>query len=617
MSEVSSRACAPIIEAIAQRGLSASDLGGDSSLAKADLPGRANRISWDEYTLFLGRAARLLGGADALEAVAADYMRSSQKSGILRAISSRFIDVRSVFVVAVKWYGPSLFSNTHGSLEFLADGRIRETVEIDPAYRDCPEFFHLMRGSIRALPSVLGQADAVVRMELQQRRAIYTVIPPHALSVWARLRRAFWEGNEGAEALTELMIQHEEVKESYERLAEEMRERERVEESLQHVRKMEAVGQLAGGLAHDINNLLTVINGYAELAADRLAAQHPAQSDLSEICAETQRASGMIKQLLAFSRHQVLLPQRVDVNHLLESIENMLRLLVGEAIELVFAPGEMDGLVMVDPGQLEQVIINLVANARDATPAGGRITIETSTVTAAATSESGAPKRFVELQVRDTGQGMDADTRSRIFEPFFTTKQRGKGTGLGLATVYGIVTQSAGSIDVRSETGKGTAISIRLPRVEGQAASLDDNPAGGIPKGGDETILLVEDDAQVREIASRVLEHAGYSVLQAASGRQAIDLCHSHDGSIGLLVTDVVMPGIDGRELCERLSSLRPELRGALLISGHVDGPLDTDDSLELERAFLHKPFTAKALLQAVRQLLDSQRRSLVRTGTS
>jgi CheY-like chemotaxis protein len=349
-----------------------------------------------------------------------------------------------------------------------------------------------------------------------------------------------------------------------------------------------------------------VIEGFAELASEQLGEDNPARSDLEEICAETERASGLIKQLLAFSRRQILLLRRVDINAFLRSLANMMRLLVGENIELVIIEGDDLGLVMADPGQLEQIIINLIVNSRDASRAGGRITVETSN--ASMSLPSGESADVVKLEVRDNGTGMDSETQMRIFEPFFTSKERGKGTGLGLATVYGIVTQSGGTIDVQSELGKGTAISLCLPRVHGEPDALDEAAGEQEPQGGSETLLLVEDDDQVRAVSRRLLEHKGYTVLEAESGERALRLCGSHDGPIGLAVTDIIMPGMDGRELSERLPRVRPELRGVVFVSGYADQEIDTEGSESLELAFLSKPFTGPALLSTVRRLLDSER---------
>jgi signal transduction histidine kinase len=742
VNEVSCRACAPIVEAIRERELSPEELVKGLSFGVDDLRHSSNRVPWDDYAVFLERAARALGGGEQLESLAGVYSRST---GILRALASSFVGVQPLYALGAKWYGPSIFASTRGACEMLPDGRVRVSVEILPPYRDSEEFFRMIRGGLRTTPSLLGQPDAQVEMELHPRRAVYTITPPPALTLWGRIRRTFSRRWVIAETIQELVVHHEEVQESYRRareataqlaaqsrrlvtinrlghdlvrhteigelagsvmkllqdhfqvergalwlvppeggelkllrrvgepwgepcrrhalmmanrevgrldlpesecsegpetrdvleellpwialaldnahsfdalsrqtqwLEEEIRERKRAQERLHQVQKMEVVGQLAGGLAHDFNNILTAISGYAELACARLAESDPVRRDIEEIGAVSERAAGLVKQVLAFSRRQMLLPRRLDLNSVILGMEKMLARLIGEAIELVMVPGRDVGPVVADPGQLEQVIVNLVVNGRDAISGGGRITIETSNVeygeTDAQLSRAERPGRYVRLEVRDTGVGMDEKTKERVFEPFFSTKPLGGGTGLGLSTVYGVVTQSGGTVNIESEFGRGTTVTIHLPRADGKLDGLEVVDVREGVAGGKETLLLVEDDESVRTATQRILAGKGYTVLTAAHGEEALALCRSHPGSIDLLVTDVVMPELSGHELAHRIGPLRPEVRGVVFMSGYANDDVGAEGSPSQERIFLRKPFNPTALRRAVRRILDS-----------
>jgi len=389
-------------------------------------------------------------------------------------------------------------------------------------------------------------------------------------------------------------------------------ERRSLENQVIQAQKMEAVGRLAGGVAHDFNNILTAIGGYTDLLLADLPAGDPRRQDVDEIHRAADRAAALTQQLLAFSRRQVLQPRVVDVNALVSNVEKLLRRLLGEDVLLATVLATDVGRVRADPGQMEQVLVNLAVNARDAMPEGGRLTLETRNVDLdaayAAEHRTVAPGPYVVLAVSDTGTGMSTETQSHIFEPFFTTKEVGKGTGLGLATVYGIVKQSGGSIWVYSELGHGTTIKVYLPRVDEPAESF---PAPSITDAeslrGSETILLVEDEPAVRAVARLVLIRQGYTVFEAADGQTALTMMDGSGPSIDLVLTDVVMPGMSGRALADQLTSRLPGLR-VLYMSGYTDDAIVRHGMLEPGLAYLQKPFRPDALARKVRDVLNGRR---------
>jgi PAS domain S-box-containing protein len=387
-------------------------------------------------------------------------------------------------------------------------------------------------------------------------------------------------------------------------------ERRSLEEQLRQAQKMEAVGRLAGGVAHDFNNLLTVIKGYSELMLKELKSSDPMRAEVEEVQKAADRAASLTNQLLAFSRQQVLEPRVLDLNAVVGNMDKLLRRLLGEDVDLVTILDPAIGRVKADPGQVEQVIMNLAVNARDAMPKGGKLTVETSNVVLDASYArehvAVSPGSYVVLAVSDTGVGMDADTCARVFEPFFTTKEQGKGTGLGLSTVYGIIKQSGGYIWVYSEKGMGTTFKVYLPRVDQPVEYQPDRSVSRVQRGV-ETILVVEDEDGVRGLVREVLHKNGYSVLQARAGGEAMLLCERHAGPIHLLLTDVVLEQMSGHDLAQRLCALRPDMK-VLYMSGYTDEAIVHHGVLEPGTAFLQKPFTTEALARKVRSVLDTRK---------
>jgi len=469
----------------------------------------------------------------------------------------------------------------------------------------------------RALPDVIrlrkpGEPDGIAHQDLAQlgtwRDGIYRaeqeLLRSDRVPVWCQVTVAPVLGEAGD-------------LDYFAGVVEDISERKRLEEQFLQSQKLRAIGQLAGGIAHDFNNLLTTILGYCELLQKKIPPLGPGRTYVDEICHAGERASSLTAQLLAFSRKQILKPRPLDLNEVVEGIDQLLRRLIGQhmALDTRLDPGL--GAVRADPVQIEQVLMNLVMNARDAMPGGGRIRIETGNETLAemppGEGDSNLPPgEYVTVSVSDTGIGMDEATLAQIFEPFFTTKEKGKGTGLGLATVYGIVKQSGGAIVVSSSLGKGTTFRVYLPRTEAAPTSVseelesgfEDEKRRGLDEAelhGVETVLFVEDDETLRELTRSVLADAGYTVIDASSGNEALDECEAHEGPIHVLVTDIVMPGMSGAALARRARAAHPEMK-VIYTSGFTDEA--SHGALDPAIAFLQKPYTPGSLLETIRRVL-------------
>lgn len=417
-----------------------------------------------------------------------------------------------------------------------------------------------------------------------------------------------WDGTPIVVRVSGRPICDEMRKPLFELFTEDITERHALEQQFRQAQKMEAVGRLAGGVAHDFNNLLMVISGCCELLLERLGSDPDLRRPAEEILNATDRAATLTRQLLAFSRKQVQTPRVLDLNGIVADHLKMLPRMIGEDIKLMFIPGAHSGHVRVDPGQIQQVIMNLAVNARDAMPNGGKLIIESANVLLneqyAQQHPNVRPGEYVLLTVTDTGTGMDAETQSHLFEPFFTTKGQ-KGTGLGLSTVYGIVEQSGGHVWAESEPGQGTTFNIYLPHVAESGESAGEERAMLRASGGQETILVVEDEVALRSLIRAFLEAHGYTVLEADNGEAAIGTSATHRGPIHLLLTDVIMPGINGRELAEQLTASRPETR-VLYMSGYTENAIGSNGTLNPEISLLQKPFTSEMLARKVREVLET-----------
>jgi len=483
----------------------------------------------------------------------------------------------------------------------------------DPVFRSVEHSSDLaaaLDGSwdIAICDSVAGDCGAIQTLRVIQERGIdLPLIVVSGEIPDAEILAALWAGAADHLNQTDLKRLNAAVAREL-RSAAMRRERARLEEQVRQSQKMEAVGRLATGVAHDFNNLLTIVTGYSELLLASRNLDERQRTSLEEIRRAADRGGALTGQLLAFSRRRPLETRRISLNELLLGMERMLRRLIGEDINLVTIPAASPDTVECDPGRLEQVILNLAVNARDAMADGGTLTIETATASVGKGPQSGhlgvPAGRYVTLSVADTGSGMDEETRKHVFEPFFTTKAPGRGTGLGLATAYGTVNQMGGAIGISSEPGHGTTVQIYVPlaKEKGQAARL--KPASKATSAHGETILVVEDDARVRKLIVGVLRGHGYTVVEAIRGEEALRRVREHKGKLDLAVVDVVMPEMSGPELVQKIHPLFPEMR-VLFISGYVDEALVHHRIPESGAAFLQKPFLPDALARKVREVLD------------
>ena len=469
-----------------------------------------------------------------------------------------------------------------------------------------------------ALIGMLGYNSALEVMALDPQKDVFVDPGEHARLVdeFRRTGRmdgfeVRWKRKDGAAITVRIsgraVASEDEPSDVLEAIAEDITERRVLEDQFRQAQKMEAVGRLAGGIAHDFNNLLMVISGYTEVLLDHLTPGNPLHAKAEAIQQASDRATTLTRQLLAFSRKQHLELKVVDVNSIVEDMERLLRPLIGENVELVTHLASTVGCTRADAGQLEQVIMNLVVNAKDAMPNGGKISIRTASVVL---DDSYRPENtfiqhgpYVMITVSDTGLGMDRETQARIFEPFFTTKEKGKGTGLGLSTVYGIIKQSGGYVFVQSELGRGTTFTIYFPRVDEPSEAHGATPVSLAAAGGSETILLVEDEESVRQLVRETLESRGYHVLEAENGNTGLALAASHSDTIHLVITDVVMPGLSGHELVQQLIPARPGIK-VLYLSGYAEDAVAGNDLADGPKAFLQKPFTLQSLSRKVREVL-------------
>ncbi len=534
--------------------------------------------------LFAGRAAQLILATDVTERIRAEEA--------LRQSEQKYRDIFDFATVGIYQ------SRRDGSL-ITANGPLAEIL----GYDNPEDLLRLNMDEIYVSPAERGELIARFEPAGKSHRQEILWKRKDGTPIWLELDARAVCGPDGKTRYFEGFVHDvSERKRSEE-------EKKRLQEQLVQAQKMEAVGQLAGGIAHDFNNLLTAITGYSELLLGELPAEDLRRSHADEIRKAGERAASLTQQLLAFSRRQVLEPKVLDVNTIVSDIERMLRRLIGEHIELKTRKTPDLWKVRADPGQIEQAILNLVLNARDAMPRGGTLAIETSNAeldeTFTRSHVPTQPGSYVRVSVTDTGVGISKEVKARLFEPFFTTKERGKGTGLGLSTTYGIVKQSGGYLWCDSEVGRGTTFQVLLPRVEEPEAEVVERKAPPPIHPGDETVLLVEDEPEVRSLVQRILKTQGYTVVTAANPDEALAVAREFKGPIQLMVTDVVMPGMSGLQLAERLAPTRRDMR-VLFMSGYTNDAFGHQGVLDPGTAFLQKPFTPNALARKVREVLDT-----------
>ena len=510
-----------------------------------------------------------------------------------------------------------------------ADGPGDEAAAAFHAYQELVEnahdviYTHDLEGHFTSLNRAGEQITGYTRAEAAQMSVLQIVSPAYQDQIRGMIARQFADeaktpcsleilAKDGRKVMLEVsprLVLKDGQAVGVQGIARDVTQRRHLEEQLTHAQRMEAIGHLAGGVAHDFNNLLTVVTGYSELVLRRLSAESPVRQEIEQIKKAGERATTLTRQLLAFSRKQMLQPRVLDLNAVLSDVEHLLRRLIGENIQLTMVLGPDLKRVKADPGQMEQIIMNLAVNARDAMPQGGMLTVGTANVVLdddyANQHVDVKPGQYVMLAVSDTGIGMDDHTRSHIFEPFFTTKVKGKGTGMGLSTVYGIVKQSGGYVWVYSEPNQGSTFKIYLPRIDDPIETQDAANLAEELSAGVETVLLVEDEEAVRSLVCKVLRASGYTVLESLNPADALRIAREHPDPIHLLLTDVVMPQMSGREVANQVIVLRPSTK-VLFISGYTDDAIVHHGVLDPKTAFLHKPFSPDALARKVREVLDN-----------
>ncbi|MCP5058958.1 MAG: response regulator [bacterium] len=568
-------------------------------------------IPWDHFSEVMERLENV-GGREVLREIVDSMAFDTRNHGVRRSLSLA-VSPSQLFNLLVRWMGPSQYPIHTAEMERLDDGRLRVVLTLPPHVRASEAFFRSTRTVFESSPQLLGLAPATVSAEIGSHRSVYWITLPPSGTIASRLKRVLEVFSGANSAIDELAEQQRELRRNHDALADsvvtlrererlleaEIEERRRAEQALRdseaqllRSQRLEAMGRLAGGIAHDFNNLLTTVLGYTGVLEDAKLSRAELDDGLFEIRRAAERATRLTAQLLAFSRRQVMMPQHLDLNAIVNEMESMLGRVLGDDVELrAELEPDLPGL-RADPSQLEQVLLNLAVNARDAMPRGGCLTLRTS-------SSGEGDSRRVWLRVEDTGQGIEEEVRRQIFEPFFTTKEVGQGTGLGLSTVYGIVHQTGGRIEVESVVGEGSTFVIDFPAAEETSAKVSEPLPGRVVSGGRETVMVVEDEDSVRKLMTRVLSAGGYRVF-AASGAEEAWSGPMHNEHVDLVISDVMMRGTSGLELAARLREERPDLP-VLLVSGVPGEP----NAVGPEFAFLPKPFTRSQLLERVRELLD------------
>jgi two-component system cell cycle sensor histidine kinase/response regulator CckA len=627
--EVTGRAVKLLLELLERQGYDSTPLVDGLSMDGASLRSGRGWFSWELWVELVERIERDCGGADTL-----DRMGSSVNElpvpHEFKKVARLFWSARRLYRLNSRWGVSADFRCIRSECIDLDTRHLRVTMSIPSEMRGSTAAFRLVGGVLRGLPRLIDEAPATVHAEIGPHGGTYTIALPPPATLGARLRRGLAPLVGVRTAVEQLEAQQQEIVEQNRLLEQQLIDQRRVEaalresearwrllaetlrkseEQLRQAQKMEAIGRLAGGVAHDFNNLLSVVLGYSAMLLGRLPRDGRDAADVKEIHDAGQRAAVLTRQLLAFSRQAVLAPTVTDLNEVVARIERMLGRLIGEDIELRFHPGVDLHDVKVDQAQIEQVILNLVVNARDAMSVGGVVTIETRNVCLdelhASTHFDVRPGPHVMLAVSDTGVGIAPEQRALVFEPFFTTKEKGSGTGLGLAMVRGIVQQSGGSLWLYSELGVGTTMKIYLPVTSDTRPPVADAIPATHAREGTETILLVEDEPQVRAIASAILGRQGYRVLEAANPSEALALTARNTETIHLLLTDVILPQMNGRELARKLVADRRDLK-VLFMSGYAETTIAHRGVLDHGVTLLQKPFSIDSLTRHVRNVLDA-----------